>query len=98
MPAALESLVRGVRAETIILSYNDESWLSRDDLIAICESKGDVEVLEFDFKRYVGSQIGIYNKQGVRVGTPGKPRNRELMVIAGEPARVARMKAAELTH
>ncbi len=92
MPEALEKLVRDVNAETLILSYNNESWLSRDDLIDICRVKGSVELIEFDFKRYIGSQIGIYNKAGQRVGNPGQKRNLELMVIAGDPKRVAKMK------
>ena len=92
MPNALEKLVKDVNAETIILSYNNESSLSRDDLIDICRVKGTVELIEFDFKRYIGSQIGIYNKAGERVGNPGQKRNRELMVIAGDRSRVARMQ------
>ncbi|MEN9752563.1 MAG: hypothetical protein RL670_254, partial [Actinomycetota bacterium] len=95
MPDALETLVGAVKAETLILSYNDESWLSREDLIEICRCKGEVALVEFDFKRYVGSQIGIYNKRGERVGTPGRPRNREWMLIAGERDRVRKMAATQ---
>jgi adenine-specific DNA-methyltransferase len=98
MPAALEKLVQSVQAETIILSYNDDSWLSREDLVDMCRVRGDVALLEFDFKRYVGSQIGIYNKKGERVGTPGRARNREWMLIAGERDRVRKMAAATQTQ
>lgn len=94
MPTALAETVRDVNAETLVLSYNNESWLSRDELMAICEPKGRVEIIDVDFKRYVGSQIGIYNKAGERVGTPGVKRNLEHVVIAGDPARVERMLAA----
>lgn len=92
MPQALARLVSEVNAETLVLSYNNESWLSRDELIDICRVKGTVEIIEFDFRRYIGSQIGIYNKAGELVGKPGVKTNRELMVIAGESARVAKMK------
>ena len=92
MPQSLERLVKDVNAETLVLSYNNESWLSRDELIDICKVKGAVELIEFDFRRYIGSQIGIYNKAGELVGKPGVKRNREIMVIAGEAARVAKMK------
>jgi adenine-specific DNA-methyltransferase len=98
MPGALEQLVQSVQAETVILSYNDDSWLSREDLVDMCRVRGDVALLEFDFKRYVGSQIGIYNKKGERVGTPGRARNREWMLIAGERDRVRKMAAATQTQ
>jgi adenine-specific DNA-methyltransferase len=86
--------VKDVTAETLILSYNNESWLSRDELIDICKAKGHVQLIEFDFRRYIGSQIGIYNKAGKKVGSPGLKRNVELMVLAGEKRRVDAMKLA----
>jgi adenine-specific DNA-methyltransferase len=91
MPAAVEKLISDVNAQTLVLSYNNESWLSKDDLIAMCETRGHVEVVDVDFKRYVGSQIGVYNKKGLRVGTPGARRNVEHIVIAGDRATVKRM-------
>ena len=36
MPAALSDVISNLKAETLILSYNNESWLSRKDLIDIC--------------------------------------------------------------
>ena len=77
-----------------MLSYNNESWLSREELVAMCESKGTVEILDFDFKRYVGSQIGVYNKSGVKVSQPKHSRNIEHLVLAGPKKSVAEMLAA----
>jgi adenine-specific DNA-methyltransferase len=94
MPAAIRDLVNNVRAETLILSYNNESWLSREELVEICRVKGKVEVLDVDFQRYIGSQIGIYNKKGLKVGEPGAKRNLEHLVIAGSAQTVDRMAAA----
>jgi adenine-specific DNA-methyltransferase len=91
MPAAVEKLIQDVNAQTVVLSYNNESWLSKDDLIAMCETRGHVEVVDVDFKRYVGSQIGVYNKKGQKVGTPGARRNVEYIVIAGDKATVKKM-------
>ena len=91
---SLEKLIKDVRAETLILSYNNESWLSKDDLISICEPRGEVAVIEVDFKRYVGAQIGIFNQSGKKVGTPGQQRNLEYVVLVGDKATVARMVAA----
>lgn len=94
MPVALRELVAEVKAETVVLSYNNESWLSRDELLDICSVKGHVEIIDVDFKRYVGSQIGVYNKAGERVGEPGAKRNTEHVVIAGEKSMVQRLMRA----
>lgn len=91
MPDALRTLLREVNADTVVLSYNNESWLDRDELIAACEPRGHVEVIDIEFRRYVGSQIGIYGKDGSIVGKPGRKRNLEHIVIVGERSRVKRM-------
>jgi adenine-specific DNA-methyltransferase len=91
MAKALEQLVDDLKCETMVLSYNNESWLSRSDLIDMASKRGHVEIIDFDFKRYVGSQIGVFNKAGQRVGVPGAKRNIEHIVIAGEKNIVKRM-------
>jgi adenine-specific DNA-methyltransferase len=91
MSKALAQLVDDLKCDTMVLSYNNESWLSRDDLMDIASKRGHVEILDFDFKRYVGSQIGVFNKAGERVGSPGAKRNIEHIVIAGEKQTVKRM-------
>jgi adenine-specific DNA-methyltransferase len=91
MSKALAQLVGDLKCETMVLSYNNESWLSRDELLEIASKRGHVEILDFDFKRYVGSQIGVFNKAGERVGNPGAKRNIEHIVIAGEKSTVQRM-------
>ena len=49
-------------------------------------------VLAVDYKRYVGAQIGIHNQRGIKVGTPGKRRNREMLfVVSAEPQSGRRM-------
>ena len=91
MSKALAQLIDDLKCDTMVLSYNNESWLSRDDLMDIASKRGHVEILDFDFKRYVGSQIGVFNKAGERVGNPGAKRNIEHIVIAGEKQTVKRM-------
>jgi adenine-specific DNA-methyltransferase len=91
---ALGQLINDVRAETIVLSYNNESWLDREQLIEMCRSKGEVRVIDVSFRRYIGGQIGVFNRQGVRVGQPGAKRNTEHVVIAGPKAIVQRMHEA----
>lgn len=94
MPAALRKLVSSLEAKTLVLSYNNESWLSRRELTEMCSGFESVKILDFDSKRYVGSQIGGYNQSGELVGKPGAQRNLEHIVIAGESQRVQTMVAA----
>ena len=84
MPKALANLIAGLKAKTIVLSYNNEAWISLENLIAMCAHKEHVEVLAFDSKRYVGAQIGIHNPQGDKVGSVSHLRNLEYLIIAGE--------------
>jgi adenine-specific DNA-methyltransferase len=94
LPAALRDLISSLEAKTLVLSYNNESWLSRRALTDMCSGFEYVTVLDFDSKRYVGSQIGGYNQSGELVGKPGAQRNLEHIVIAGERQRVTTMVAA----
>ena len=96
MASSLANVVADLKCETMILSYNNESWLSREELFSLVEPKGKVQILDFDFKRYVGAQIGVYNKLGKKVGEPGHSRNIEHIVLAGPPKIVDRMTAAIL--
>ena len=91
MAAALAELVSVLDCKTLIMSYNNESWLSRKELLDMCSKHERVEIVDFDYKRYVGSKIGVYNKTGERVGTPGASRNLEHVVIAGQSSIVQEM-------
>lgn len=93
MPDALRKLVSRINAKTLVLSYNNESWLSRRELADMCSRFEEVQILDFDFKRYVGSQIGGYNQSGTLVGSPGAKRNLEHIVLAGASQTVKQMLA-----
>jgi adenine-specific DNA-methyltransferase len=84
MAGALAQVVRDVRARLLVLSYNDESWMGLDELLEICRVRGHVEVLAFASARYVGARIGIHNPAGERVGSVGRLRNLEYVIVAGE--------------
>jgi adenine-specific DNA-methyltransferase len=90
---ALTQVVSDVRAAVVVLSYNDESWIPLPALIEICRVRGHVEVLAFPSNRYVGARIGIHNPAGERVGTVGRLRNLEYVVVAGGRAPVRRLVA-----
>ncbi len=91
MPDALRDVIASVRARVVVVSYNDESWVSADELRDMCAVHGHVEMLSFDSRRYVGAQIGIHNPQGERVGEVSHVRNREYVVVAGARAEVRRL-------
>jgi adenine-specific DNA-methyltransferase len=93
MPAALRQIIADVRARVVVVSYNNESWVTLDELKAWCSSHGHVQVLAFDSKRYVGAQIGIYNPSGVKVGEVSHLRNLEYLVIAGPKKEIHRIAA-----
>ncbi len=88
MPGALGRVVSDVHARLLVLSYNDESWMELEELVEMCRVRGHVEVLAFASNRYVGARIGIHNPAGERVGSVGRLRNVEYVLVAGERAEV----------
>ncbi|GAA4801692.1 DNA adenine methylase [Nocardioides caeni] len=100
MPAAMTDVLARVRAGVVVVSYNDESWISPEEMSASLRDAGHavVGVLAFERKRYVGAQIGIHNASGVKVGEVGRLRNVEYLFVAGEPEVVdAALRAGEPT-
>ena len=91
MATALGDLISVLDCQSLIMSYNNESWLSRKELMGMCSKHERVEIVDFDYKRYVGSKIGVYNQTGKRVGTPGASRNLEHLVVAGPSSIVQKM-------
>ncbi len=93
--AALAETIAAVPARVVVASFNDEGYVSVEELAGMCADRGeDVRVLAFDSRRYVGSLIGIYSPAGVRVGEAGRRRNTEFLVLAGPPDTLDAMVAA----
>ena len=90
MPEALRSIIDRSRAHVVVVSYNDESWVTAETLMQWLRDAGheDVRLLAYDSKRYVGAQIGIHNPAGRKVGTVKRLRNTEYVIVAGDTARV----------
>ncbi len=63
--AALLELVRAARARHIFLSYNSEGVISREEIVAMLEARGPVEVLETDYGVF-GTGAGRSVKRRVR--------------------------------
>jgi adenine-specific DNA-methyltransferase len=94
MPVALGQVMATVAAEVVILSYNNESWLSFEELMSMGSGRGHVEILAFDSARYVGARIGIHDPSGRKVGAVSHLRNTEYVLVAGPRARVRSMVEA----
>lgn len=81
---AFRRLLASVRARTLIVSFSDEGFLSRDALAAMLEEIADrdgVRVVGHDYPRYVGAKIGIHNPAGEKVGRVGRLRNTEYLFV-----------------
>jgi adenine-specific DNA-methyltransferase len=87
MPDALAQVIGAVDADLVVVSYNNEAWVTAGELEAMCRARGgEVRMLEFDSRRYVGAQIGIHNPQGEKVGKVSHLRNVEYVVCVGDAA------------
>lgn len=91
MPAAMADLIRRARAEVVVVSYSDESWVRPEQVTGWLREAGHerVGVLAFDSKRYVGAKIGIHDPAGRRVGQVKRLRNVEYVFVAGPEAAVS---------
>jgi adenine-specific DNA-methyltransferase len=70
-----------VRARHLIVSFSDEGYLTVEEVRSMLEARGAVRVAALPHRRYIGSQIGIYNPQGEKVGRPGRRTNREHLFV-----------------
>lgn len=98
--SALAHLLTTVRARTVVVSYNDESWVTSADIGSFLHAAGHdcVGLISFDSARYVGARIGIHSTDGTKVGAVGRLRNREWLVVAGERVTVDRLLAVGRQH
>lgn len=84
--AAMRRLLAAVRAPVLVVSFSNEGYLARAELEEMLRSlwggRSRVTVVESDYRRYVGAQIGIYNPRGEKVGRVSHLRNREYLFIA----------------
>ncbi|MEM9458780.1 MAG: DNA adenine methylase [Myxococcota bacterium] len=77
--ATMRALVRAVKARWLLVSFNNEGYISRDQMLALLGERGPVDVMEIAYDRYVGAKIGIYNPRGEKVGRIGHLKNVEYL-------------------
>ena len=78
---ALKKTIESLSAKFILISFNDEGFISQEELETLVRTFGKTQVFSVDYKRYIGAQIGIYNPDGVKVGNINKLRNKELIYV-----------------
>jgi len=88
--AAMADVITAVRARYLLVSFNNEGFLGADEMIELLSVRGEVGVVEVDFKRYVGAQIGIHNPQGKKVGRVSHLRNKELLFVVADDREIVR--------
>jgi len=92
---ALSRLLASVRAPVLVVSFSDEGFVAKSELEAILRARGEVHVIEREYKRYVGAQIGIYNPRGEKVGRVGRLRNTEFLFVVAPPGVEIALPRAE---
>lgn len=94
-PAAFKRLLDGIESRFILVSFNNEGYISQEGLLRLLKPRGYVQDVAVDFKRYVGAQIGIYNPSGDKVGSVSHLRNKEHLFLVGDEVAV---RSALATH
>ncbi|UCH30369.1 MAG: DNA adenine methylase [Myxococcales bacterium] len=80
----LRAIFSAVRCKHLLVSFNNEGYVDREEMIELLSAKGHVGVVAVDFKRYVGAQIGIHNLNGEKVGQVSHLRNKEYLFVVDE--------------
>ncbi len=89
---ALARLFEVVRAPVLVVSFNDEGFISRsmmeETLASMWGGRAVVRTIAVDSKRYVGAKIGIHNPRGEKVGTVKHLTNTEFVFVVGRSREI----------
>ncbi len=97
---ALRDTILATRAETVVVSYNDESWVDRTEIEQWLAAAGHPvqTCLAIESARYVGARIGVHSPDGRRVGRPGRLRNNEWLVVGTREDLLAPITRCGVAH
>jgi adenine-specific DNA-methyltransferase len=80
--AALHGVIARLNARALVVSFSDEGYVTKDEMVAMLSTRGPVSVVEQSgFQRYVGARIGIYNPSGEKVGAISHTENTEYVFV-----------------
>lgn len=85
---AMRTIVSNLDVNHLVVSFSNEGYIERDEMVEILETRGQVSVVEKDFKRYVGATIGIHSPNGEKVGEVSHVRNKEYLFVVSKDAGV----------
>ena len=87
---AMQRVLDRLDTERVVVSFNNEGHLNRDEIATMLAQRGEVHTIELDYKRYVGATIGIHDRSGRKVGSVSHTRNKELLfVVDADPDKGA---------
>lgn len=78
---SLRAVLEAVRCRHLLVSFSNEGYVDREEMEELLRARGHVGVVEVDFKRYVGAQIGIHSPSGEKVGRVSHLRNKEYLFV-----------------
>jgi len=81
---AMMELVDSLSARYLLVSFNDEGYIQRDEMEEILAKKGTVQTLSRPHPRYVGAKIGIHDPKGRKVGKVSHLKNVEYLFMVGD--------------
>lgn len=84
---AISKLISELKTKYILMSFSNEGFLTKDSIISSLESRFETSYIGIDYKRYIGSQIGVYNNLGQKVGIEGPTHNKEYLFLAGPDSK-----------
>lgn len=94
-----DDVLRNLRSTYVVVSFNNEGYFRAEEVMGMMRGRWpEIACLEFDFKRYVGAQIGIYNPDGEKVGAVSHLRNKEFLFFGGPDALHIAEKLAHMAH
>jgi len=79
--SAFLGVLEKIRARYLLVSFNDEGHLGRDEIETMLARFGSVRIYSQVHERYVGAKIGIHDLKGRKVGKVGRLRNQEFFFL-----------------
>lgn len=79
---ALAELIGSLRCRYLMLSFNDEGYVSLPEIEAMLAAWGEFQATAIPYRRYVGASIGIHNREGEKVGQVSHLHNHEWLFVA----------------
>ena len=81
---ALRRVIDKLDVKHLIVSFSDEGYISKEEMIELLSTRGEVQVIARDYRRYIGAQIGIYNPSGKQVGEVSHLKNTEYIFVVSQ--------------